>query len=239
MCGDFLFKVMARQDIHIDAIHGEVYTTDNLTNKNILPFTLFERIEGLDNDRYCYGEISAPVNFVNMLQNEVRFKAEYKPYYKELFIRFAMNNSNGSVEYMINRTDNKIWFRVYRTSEDEQIQPIRYTELFQINETGHFNLILKDGGLCVYSGNETDFQIKAALKQNEIFLLKAFPGNLYQFPSTGVGLIDFLHGNFENTGLAAKLKAEFDNDQMTINDAYMDTATGELLLSVTEKKENG
>ena len=63
-----------------------------------------------------------------------------------------------------------------------------------------------------------------------MFLLKAFPGNLYQHPTTGVGLIDFLHGNFENNNLAARLQAEFKGDNMVIINAYMDSATGELLL---------
>ena len=50
-----------------------------------------------------------------------------------------------------------------------------------------------------------------------------------------MGLVDFLHGNFENTGLAARLQSEFENDRMTINDAFMNSETGELLLDVTEK----
>ncbi len=87
----------------------------------------------------------------------------------------------------------------------------------------------------MYSGEDTDFVFQPALRQNEVFLLKASAGNLYQHPTTGVGLIDFLHGNFENTGLAAKLQSEFENDKMIINNAYMDSATGEMLLDVIEK----
>ena len=79
--------------------------------------------------------------------------------------------------------------------------------------------------------------MRPALRQNEMFLLKAASGNLYQYPTTGVGLIDFLHGNFENSGLAAKLQSEFENDRMTINEAYMNSQTGELLLDVTESDE--
>ena len=71
--------------------------------------------------------------------------------------------------------------------------------------------------------------------RNETFLLKASAGTLYQHPLTGVGLIDYLHGNFENTGLAAKLQSEFEADNMIIVNAYMDSATGELLLEVKEK----
>lgn len=136
---------------------------------------------------------------------------------------------------MINKTNNQIWFPVIHLDGQGQELVVKYSEFYTINEKGNFNLILEDGALRLYSADETDFQSKAALRQNEIFLLKAFPGNLYQFPTTGVGLIDFLHGNFENTGLADKLKREFENDRMIINDAYMDSSTGELYLDVTEK----
>ena len=69
-------------------------------------------------------------------------------------------------------------------------------------------------------------------------MLKAAAGNLYQHPNTGVGLIDFLHSNLENNGLAAKLQSEFQNDRMIIRNAYMDSATGELLLETEEKEDS-
>jgi hypothetical protein len=50
-----------------------------------------------------------------------------------------------------------------------------------------------------------------------------------------VGLVEFLHGNFENNGLAQKLQKEFENNNMIITSAYMDSATGELYLDVKEK----
>ncbi len=102
-------------------------------------------------------------------------------------------------------------------------------------QCGVFNLVLQGGVLMLYSGEETDLMIRPAMGQNEVFLLKAFAGNLYQFPTTGVGLVEFLHGNFENTGLAAKLQSEFTADGMIIHNAYMDSASGELMLEVTEK----
>ena len=105
-----------------------------------------------------------------------------------------------------------------------------------MNADSLFRLVRRGGTLELYSGTDTDVRIGAALRQNEVFLLKASPGSLYQHPTTGVGLIDFLHGNFETTGLAARLQREFENDRMIINNAYMDSETGELLLDVTEKE---
>lgn len=227
---------MSRQDIYVDAIYGEVETTDNLTSKTIYEYRFLDRMPGVDNDNFTYAEILVPSNFENRYSetNGIRVHIPYSPVFKKLMIRFRLDNGNGIDEFMINRTDNKIWFPVYALVEEKET-PVRLSELRKFNESDNYNLLLKNGKLELYSADETDFQIKASLQQNEIFLLKAMAGNIYQFPKTGVGLIEYLHGNFENSGLAQKLQSEFTADNMIINNAFMDSATGELLLDVTEK----
>ncbi|MBF0575544.1 hypothetical protein [Dysgonomonas sp. GY617] len=227
---------MARQDIHVDAVYGEVNTSGNLTNKVIYDFILLGEMPGLDNERYLYAEISVPSDFEKRYsdKNGIHINIPYTPSYKELMIRFCLHNGDGQLDYMLNKSDNKHWFKVYVLSKNI-ITAIRLSELQQLNEDGNFNLIFNDNKLNIYSGAETDFLIKAAKGQNEVFLLKAMAGNLYQYPTIGVGLIEFLHGNFENSGLAEKLQSEFKNDQMVINNAYMDSETGELFLEVEEK----
>jgi hypothetical protein len=228
---------VARQDIHADASCGEVSTTDNLTNKIIYDFLLLDEMHGEDNENYCYGEISVPPGFENKYKdkNGIHVHIPYIPLFKQLQVCFRIETGNGSQEYLLNPTDNRRWFPVYKVAEAEEKTHVRLSEFYELNENGNFNLIRKDGYLAVYSGDETDLEIKAALNQNEVFLLKAMAGNVYQHPTTGVGLIEFLHGNFENTGLAGKLQKEFENDNMIINNAYMDSATGELYLDVKEK----
>ena len=81
---------------------------------------------------------------------------------------------------------------------------------------------------------DSDLMITPSLSQDKIFLLKANASNLYQFPKTGVGLINFLHGNFENTGLATKLQQEFEADGLTITNAKIDSSTGDLYIEVRE-----
>ena len=107
-----------------------------------------------------------------------------------------------------------------------------------LNADGIYRLQPREGFLAVYSGEDTDFRIGTAKSQNETFLLKASAGNLYQHPTTGVGLIDYLHSNLENNGLAAKLQAEFSADRVIIKNAYMDSSTGELLLETVEKEDS-
>lgn len=228
---------MARQDISVDATYGEVETTDNLTSKAIYDLTLFGRIEGADNDHYIYGEITVPSGFESRYsdQSGIHVCIPYTPSYKQLVIRLRIDHPGGATEYFVNPVDNRTWFTVFQEDAEGEPSQIRAAEFIGLNENENYNLLLRRGYLVIYSGDDTDFLFQPALKQNEIFLLKAFASNLYQHPTTGVGLIDFLHANFENSGLAEKLQSEFEADHMIINEAYMDSTTGELLLDVTEK----
>lgn len=229
---------MGRQDIIMDARYGEMETTDHLTAKTFYDFRFLDRQEGMDNDTCRYAEITVPYGFERKYRDTsgIHVCIPYTPEHKRLMVRFPMLSGSGGTEYMINRRTNKVWFPVYRNRNGKNTE-ICLPELVFLNEEGYFNLLLEDGFLRIYSGAETDLRIGTAKSQNEIFLLKAASGNLYQYPSSGVGLIDFLHSNLENNGLAARLQSEFDADGMIVRNAYMDSATGELLLDVVEKED--
>lgn len=217
----------------MDASYGEVNLTDNLTDKQIYPFEYLGDVPGMDTQRFGYGEISVPGNFESQYKDAdgIHVHIPYIPQYKELKIRFRLEKGDGNLSYLRNRSDNSLWFTVLAPDKGTV-----YLSAFRtINETNHFNLILREGNLLLYSADETDFIIKPSLEQTKVFLLKATVGNLYQYPTTGVGLISYLHGNFENSNLPGKLQQEFEADGMIIKNAYMDSETGELLLDVTEK----
>lgn len=224
---------MARQDIQIDTAYGELETTDNIVGKALYDFVLPDEMEGLDNDTYCYGEVILPRGSEKRVRDgfQAHVYVPYRAVYKLLMIRFRVGGDEDPPEYVVNPTTNRHWYEVVLPDGGE----IRLAEFRRLNSGNYYNLVLSGGVLRLYSGHETDLLIKASLAQNETFLLKASAGNLYQHPLTGVGLIDYLHGNFENTGLAAKLQSEFEADNMVIVNAYMDSSTGELLLEVKEK----
>lgn len=223
----------------MDARYGEVETTDNLTGKTIHGFRMLDDAEGPDSDNCCYGEISVPAGFIRSYRNEkgVHLYIPYSAVFKKLIVRLKQETGSGNVEYVVNEFNNGIWFPVCHEMEDGTRTDVRLAEMMTYNADCNFNLILRDGYLALFSGAETDFRIGLSKAQNEVFLLKAVAGNLYQYPVTGVGLIDYLHSNLENNGLAAKLQSEFTADNMVIKNAYMDSNTGELLLEVEEKED--
>lgn len=224
---------MARQDIQIDTNYGEIETTDNIIGKMNYDFVLLDSVPGADNDNYCYGEVLIPLNYEKRVKEgfEAHITIPYKPIFKQLRVRFRVDLQNDLSQYIRNVSDNGVWYDVMLPNSEA----IRLAEFRAVNEQHYFNLRLEDGRLSLYSGKETDLLIKASLSQNQNFLLRATAGTLYQHPLTGVGLIDFLHGNFENSGLAAKLQSEFEADNMIVVNAYMNSETGELLLEVKEK----
>lgn len=209
---------------------GEVNTTDNLPGKTLSAFTL---LDGLHDDATLFGQVALAASQAARCCEGFSFyvSVSYLADVRELQVRLRTDNGCGEPEYRLNPQTNRPWYRVVW----EDGTPIHISEMWRCNGKGAFSLVLRGGALVLYSGDETDLLIRPALGQNEVFLLKAFPGNLYQFPTTGVGLIEFLHGNFENSGLAARLQQEFQRDKMVIHNAYMDSQTGELHLEVTEK----
>ena len=224
---------MARQDIQIDTNFGELETAENIVGKSYYDFVLLGRVDGLDNDNFCYGEILIPTGFEKRLKDgcQVHIRLAYKPLNKELQVRLRMDVENSQPEYILNQTTNRPWYRVVLPDNNM----IRVAQYRTLGSEEVYNFTLKEGVFQIYSGHETDLLIQASLPQNQNFLLKATAGTLYQHPLTGVGLIDFLHGNFENSGLAAKLQKEFEADNMIVVNAYMNSETGELLLEVKEK----
>ena len=218
----------------MDAEYGEVETSGNIAGKSFYDFRLLDAVAGADN-----GEITVPVGFVYTYNDGKGFhvRIPYTPDMRRLTVRLVMESGSGGTEYLRNPATGKHWFPVVAETEAGTAD-IALAAFFSLNEKGVYNLLSRDGYLAVYSGSETDFEIGAAKAQNETFLLKASAGNLYQHSTTGVGLVDYLHSSLENNGLAAKLQSEFLSDKVVIKNAYMDSATGELLLETEEKEEN-
>lgn len=219
----------------MDASLGEAMTTRGLAGKVFYGFHLLED----EDEGTIRGEVLVPEDFAVRYRDEtgIHIRISYTPAYKELVVRLCLDNGTGHEEYVINPANNRVWYPVYREDATGARQPIRLSEYDTVNSEGLFNLVMRDGYLALFSGDDTDLTISAAKYQNEVFLLKALPGSLYQYPATGVGLIDFLHGNFENNGLAAKLQSEFEGDNVIIVNAYMDSTSGELLLETKEKED--
>ena len=223
----------------MDAEYGEVETSGNVAGKSFHDFRLLDALAGADNDTFRYGEVSVPAGFTGLDGDGrgIHVRIPYTPDMRRLAVRFVIEHDLGGTEYLKNPATGRHWFPVMAEAEGGSAD-IALAAFPTLNTDGIYRLQPREGFLAVYSGEDTDFGIGVAKAQNETFLLKASAGNLYQHPTTGVGLIDYLHSSLENNGLAAKLQSEFSADRVIIKNAYMDSATGELLLETVEKEDN-
>ena len=110
----FYYATMARQDIQIDTNFGELETAENIVGKSYYDFVLLGRVDGLDNDNFCYGEILIPKGFEKRVKDgfQVHIRLPYKPLNKELQVRLRMDVENSQPEYILNQTTNRPWYRV-------------------------------------------------------------------------------------------------------------------------------
>lgn len=223
---------MARYDIIINTEYGDVDLQERPTNRYIAYATLLGNQSGMDNDNFAYIEIPILKSMGLSYRENDSLLAQfgYRAVNKPIFVRFLLDNSNDSKEeYVVNKQNNSIWFPVLFNS----IQ-IPLSSWYIINNSFLFEFVFQSNGVGLYSGYETDLVVNASLKQNKNLLLLTRMGNLYRYPLTGVGLLDFLHSNFENTDLAEKLQSEFIHDGMVIVNASLNTDTNELNLVVEE-----
>lgn len=213
-----------RQDISVDPEHGEVNLNRQITSKRI---ELFRYLDEVIDENYSYGEILTSQHSFNN-GDMIHVHIPYIPVFKPLKIRLKINNEG--YRYFYNPKDNSTWFLI--KNDTGQSPPV--CSFRNINDNEDFTFVFQNGYLIIYSMYDSDLMITPSLSQDKIFLLKANASNLYQFPKTGVGLINFLHGNFENTGLATKLQQEFEADGLTITNAKIDSSTGDLYIEVRE-----
>lgn len=225
---------MARQDIKMDVALGEVSTSSRLAGKNFYPLSLLTALPDDVDETYAYAEVLVPDNFKlsDITDEGIRIEIPYQACDKNLRIGFSYAETGVRI---LNPENGGRWFDVW-SGYNHDIQPLVST-LFSLNAQGLYQLIYIQGRLLIFSGHLMDFDISTSKSQNEAFLLKAAAGNLYQYPTLGVGLIDFLHSNMENNGLAQKLQEQFHLDNMVIKNAMIDSVTGELLLETIEMSQ--
>lgn len=217
-----------RQDINMNPQYGEINLNRQITSKRIDSFRHIGKIQGQD-ENYTYGEIIIPRYISSKNGSIFNVIIPYIPVYKPLKIRLKIDSEQEEL-FLLNPNNNDIWFEI-RDANSTSLPLCAYRNL---NENQHFTLEQTNRGMILYSMYDSDLVVKPSLSQEKIFLLKANTTNLFQYPTTGVGLISYLHANFENSGLAEKLQQEFENDGLLIKNAEINSQTGELYLEVEE-----
>ena len=143
--------------------------------------------------------------------------------------QFGSNNSMA----VINPVHGSEWFEVHTKLWNQQNTQLCASQLIVISQDTYIlQLNNTNGVVYLWSANSTDVVNVAANIQNRNLLLQCIPSNCYRFPTSGVGLVRFLHANLSQTTLANILQDEFKADKVTVKGAAFDSYTGDIELDL-------
>lgn len=218
-----------RKDIEVNTQIGDVVLADSET------LATRDFAWNSEGDVWLYGQITLPSNYdVSKLQMEgVKVAVPYTPIYKPIKIRIARQYGDSHERAVINPVDGGEWFevraKIYGTNETTPKAP----ELLKISMDDYIMQLDMSNGLAyIWSGAHSDFVNINANIQNRNLLLRCVPSNSYRYPTSGVGLIRYLHSNLSHTGLADRLQDEFEADKVKVNYAAFDADSGDLDLDL-------
>ena len=227
-----------RRDIHIDTTTGDVVLQDRNKNTITHPFKWIG-----ESDAYVYGQVIVPsISDLNeVYEHGVKVEIPYTPIYKPIQLTFVQAVDGVVTRTLTNPVNLSTYFYVYaHLLGKEEDAHIKASQLLMINNDGNYIVQLeKNGGnVFMWSGALSDLEVADANIQNRNLMLMCVPSNNYRYPTSGVGLVRYLHGNLDQTDLANRLDSEFKADKVSVNNASFDSYTGDIDLDLDFTEAN-
>ena len=227
-----------RRDIHIDTTTGDVVLQDRNKNTITHPFKLIG-----ESDAYVYGQVTIPSisDLDEIYEHGVKVEIPYTPIYKPIQLTFVQAVDGVVTRTLTNPVNLSTYFDVYaHLLGKEEDAHIKASQLLMINNDGNYIVQLeKNGGnVFMWSGALSDLEVADANIQNRNLMLMCVPSNNYRYPTSGVGLVRYLHGNLDQTDLANRLDSEFKADKVSVNNASFDSYTGDIDLDLDFTEAN-
>lgn len=212
-----------RRDIHVNTQLGDIVLQD----RNILGTYPFEWIG--EEDLVLKGQLTLPGNYdINTLYSKgVRVSIPYTPIYKPMQIRIVRDYGDGVTRTVINPVNRSEWFDIRTKLYGKSDLQIRAPQLLMIS-MGDYLIQIDNNTAYIWSNIDSDLCNINANYQNRNLLLQCVPSNNYRYPTSGVGLVRFLHSNLSQAKLADKLDSEFKADKVTVKNASFNSFTGNL-----------
>lgn len=216
-----------RRDIQINTATNDIV----LKNQSIIGEQAFNWLE--DEELFLTAQITVPLNFdiKQLYTTGVMIKIPYTPIYKPIKIRFGRDFGGGNIRIVINPTDNSEWFEVHTRLFGLQDKILYASQLIMVSQD-YYLIQINKGVAYLWSNAISDMVNINANIQNRNLLLQCVPSNNYRYPTSGVGLIKYLHANLSHSGLAEKLQTEFKDDKVEIINAAFNSYSGDLELDL-------
>jgi len=218
-----------RKDIQVNTQIGDMILKDSGA------FAVRQFDWDSEGDVWLFGRITLPSTYdVSKLAVEgVRITIPYTPIYKPWKVRIVRKYGDSHERVVVNPVDGGEWFEVHTKLYGLDETVLKASELLKVSMDDYIvQLDMDEGVAYLWSGIHSDCVNVNANIQNRNLLLRCVPSNNYRYPTSGVGLIRYLHSNLSRTGLADKLQSEFEADLVKVNYAAFDSDTGDLELDL-------
>lgn len=220
-----------RRDIHINTNTGDVVLQDRNSDMDVRPFEWLG-----EGDVYAYGQVTIPsiYDLDDIYLHGVRVEIPYTPIYKPIQLSFVQAVDGIVTRTLTNPVNLGTRFDVYANLfGKQQSTVIKASQLMMVGWGSYIVQILENSGIAmIWSGELSDLEVIDANIQNRNLLLKCVPSNCYRYPTSGIGLVRYLHGNLDQTDLANRLDSEFQADKVAVNNAAFDSYTGDIDLDL-------
>lgn len=237
------------RDILIDIDSNDVQFSENIDKSSLIFDTVWGDLFDEDrDDNIVYLNIVVPSNYIQYLNYDTdgkfqcNVKADYYPNVSNFYVRFVTCINN-----IYNKVANKqlpdlSQAKTYNYGQSSLIDLIP-SQLMLINESGYYTLLFRKEvvynipNVEVYSMAEDDLSYGGSDDQSAKLLAVCASGKNYRYPTTGIGITDYINGVIENSDLNEVLIDEFEKNMTPIQDAEFDSTTGELNVSQSSELE--
>lgn len=236
------------RDILIDVDSSDIQFNKERDADVICYETVWGNIFDSDSgNNVVYMNVIIPARYTSFLRYDTDGKfncyihSSYKPNSESFYVRFVQQTKNSYIKTTSVLPEQSIAKSyLYGSTTLGEISP---AQLQLISMTGYYKIQLSKEtagnipSVEFYAMDDTDLLIGVSDDQSAKLLALCAPGKNYRYPTTGVGITDFINTVVGNTNLNTKLIEEFKANSTPVQSAEFDSETGEL--NVLQSAEMG
>lgn len=218
-----------RRDIRVNTQIGDIVLTD----RNSLETYPFEWVEETDTDIRGRVVVPSTLDVSKFYTTGVKIEIPYTPVYKPVKVMVMRNFGVLTLRSVLNPVNHELWYDLQTKLYHGDTERLKASQLLMVSTSGYvLQLGENEGNAYLWSDADSDLTNIKANIQNRNLLLRCIPSNSYRYPTSGVGLVRYLHSALSQSDLADRLQSEFKADKVSINSAAFDSYTGDLDLDL-------
>lgn len=238
------------RDILIDIDSADIQLDKERDSDVICYETVWGNIFDSDSgNNVVYMNVIIPARYTSFLRYDTNGKfscyvhSSYKPNSENFYVRFIQQAGNTYLKTTSSIPSESV-AKAYLDG-NISLEEISPAQLQLISMTGYYKIQLSKEtvgnipSVEFYAMDETDLLVGASDDQSAKLLSLCAPGKNYRYPTTGVGIMDYINTVVGNTSLNTKLIDEFKANGTPVQSAEFDSETGELnVLQAAETEDD-